>query len=348
MLIALLLPAVQAAREAARRMQCSNHFKQMGIAVHNFHDVHDGLVPSNYGNHGRCSFWGFLYPFIEQATLYDILLTRCATTRRPQYDTLLSNHEFWTDLSLEERKGFGSVSYMKCPSRRAGLAVSFLEGTAVPATQSQARGTHGPQGDYAIVFSSTKLAWWYTWASFTEAYWDAIYWNNNMEGPFRPALETTVAWAGKWKSRDNFARVTDGLSNQIFIGEKHIPQGRLGTCGPGTLNAAGSGYLLQDDCSYLVSGEWAVNTGRAIVSNYVSTTAPISGTIEYPLSGPKDFADDDNTSAIYYYGFGSYHPGVSQFLLGDGSVRSFSKTTSVTNILKPLSLVNDGISVSVP
>ncbi|MDR1270582.1 MAG: DUF1559 domain-containing protein, partial [Planctomycetaceae bacterium] len=44
-LIAMLLPAVQAAREAARRSQCTNHLKQQGIGIHNFHDTTLGLPP---------------------------------------------------------------------------------------------------------------------------------------------------------------------------------------------------------------------------------------------------------------------------------------------------------------
>jgi prepilin-type N-terminal cleavage/methylation domain-containing protein/prepilin-type processing-associated H-X9-DG protein len=76
-LIALLLPAVQAAREAARRMTCANHEKQIGIALHNFHDVHNHFPPAVEGSElMNIKFprmpWTFkIYPFIEQTALYD-------------------------------------------------------------------------------------------------------------------------------------------------------------------------------------------------------------------------------------------------------------------------------------
>jgi prepilin-type N-terminal cleavage/methylation domain-containing protein len=81
-LIALLLPAVQAAREAARRMQCVNHLKQIGIGVHNFHDTQSGIPPlqigmlsteGTYYKWSRVSTWGILYPFIEQTALHEKL-----------------------------------------------------------------------------------------------------------------------------------------------------------------------------------------------------------------------------------------------------------------------------------
>lgn len=79
LLIALLLPAVQAAREAARRTQCKNNLKQIGLALHNYHDVHQTFPPAcirpvGYVDNGRDrprSTWAIaILPMLEQANLY--------------------------------------------------------------------------------------------------------------------------------------------------------------------------------------------------------------------------------------------------------------------------------------
>src|SRR5262245_26140759 len=83
-LVALLLPAVQAAREAARRMQCQNHLKQIGLAFHNHHDVFGHLPTGGWGwgwvgdpDSGpgirQPGGWCFnILPYVEGKNIYDI------------------------------------------------------------------------------------------------------------------------------------------------------------------------------------------------------------------------------------------------------------------------------------
>jgi prepilin-type N-terminal cleavage/methylation domain-containing protein len=88
-LIALLLPAVQQAREAARRTQCRNNLKQLGLAMHNYHDTHNIMPPGsimNVGQNGRPdvnwsddnSWYPMIFPYIDQGPLYNSIDFRFA------------------------------------------------------------------------------------------------------------------------------------------------------------------------------------------------------------------------------------------------------------------------------
>jgi prepilin-type N-terminal cleavage/methylation domain-containing protein len=285
MLIALLLPAVQAAREAARRMQCSNHLKQLGIAVHNFHDTRSALPPSAIYNL-RPSFWALIYPFIEQQALYDILATKPqnATNKAPLVFNASSatNTGAWFRVALDdtEKAAFGSVPIYKCPSRRAGVQFRSVTGE---------NNACGPLVDYAIVTiidvtknSSTGA---YTpatinggWAQVICRYGNATanYWLGINKGPFEvgnlrfvgtPAAGSDpvgsnaddAKLADYWEPRSSIARWQDGTSNQIIAGEKFIPSSLIGKDLTQT-------WELHWDGGYLgpQANNFSPNTGRFI------------------------------------------------------------------------------------
>ena len=334
MLVALLLPAVQAAREAARRMQCANHMKQIGLAVHNFHDRAKALPPSNFFDSARVTVWGFLYPSIEQTALYEII----NQSYNDDWGPFVTFNGWWRDHTNEEqRRSFGSVPVYLCPSRRAG-----------PAYVRDASVNHpGPQSDYAYVVSTRAqgVAWWNhgTDSRGTERLRQLLL----VDSPFQVASSASGQWRdGSMSYRVKISNVKDGLSNQLFMGEKHIPPGRLGECDYNFSPDNGINRPRTADCSYLLTGTWAAPSSGRNISSWDDENGSFAP-LQHAISRPTDYAGDDTANPIRTYGFGGPHPGVCVFVLGDGSVRPISVTTQFS-ILRALSLMNDGESVSLP
>jgi len=123
--VALLLPAVQAAREAARRMQCANNIKQIVLALHTYHDAHNAFPPLytvDANGKPKHSWRVLILPYIEQAALYD---------------AIIQVNEPWDS---ENNKQFQAMmpSVFHCPSNpNAGCCYSAIAGQGfVPATKA--------------------------------------------------------------------------------------------------------------------------------------------------------------------------------------------------------------------
>jgi prepilin-type N-terminal cleavage/methylation domain-containing protein len=189
-LVALLLPAVQAAREAARRTQCLNNLKQIGVGLHNYADTHRVLPPGAFWAgtmtaNSRGSILLHLLPFIEQQNLFD----KFNLTIAPEGQTLPGST---TLLAATVIKTY------TCPSEKT---TTLLNGRAI----------------HNYVASSGPTAHIDNGACSCSA-WSS--WNTYAVSPYSPADPTD--FAGPFHRRGvavRLADVTDGLSNTIFFGE---------------------------------------------------------------------------------------------------------------------------------
>ena len=340
-LIALLLPAVQAAREAARRMQCSNNLKQIGLAIHNFHDTNGGLPPICIFA-DRPTIHLLLYPFMEQTALHD-MLTGLNLYEKATSSTALatqkSNNEFFTALGADQKRALGSVSGYRCPSGNGGAAFRDSNSTsdrAGPLTCYVALVSVGP----SVGSHNSNGGWW------TEYNHVPVNDPHFFHSPFRvPNLVFLPGYNGgdrshwesitDWTYNMTFASWQDGTSNQLCFSEKHIPSWAIGV---NTTNTAGDwngGYQLTHAASY------ASNIGR-VVSTYADM---IARSPQDP--GTADESTDPHDDVEGRFSLGSSHSGVINALVGDGSVRAISKTTS-PEIMWRLTNTGDNVTVSLP
>jgi hypothetical protein len=300
---------------------------------------------------------------MEQTPLYEKAMegNYGGTTRNQGMDRIF-NHDWWNSLQKEEQDSFGSVNFYKCPSRRSGVQITDIASIAAgPCIDYIVLVNHGrvPAG-YSNETVAARFQWW---EQMSHSY------ANGHRGPVRQALYTaTNGPVGSWEPRDTMAWWSDGTSNQIVLGEKHIPSNFVGQCdvrNSGSDVSAGTPRRYHLDCTFLGLQMDTVPEAAYGANASSSSYCPHhlyfvsfvnsqnidnqNGNKLFPLSshyGNEASATNDIT-AFRTFGLGSNHPDTFHVLRGDGSVPSVSISTN-PNILVLLTVVDDGTNVALP
>jgi len=312
-LVALLLPAIQAAREAARRTQCVNNLKQLGIALHNYHDTHKIFPPGGLWSctapwttpiPAQCTAPNFtappqvfrgstfvhLLPYVEQQSLYDAV----------DFKTGNVHDQNVSGLPLRQH----IIPAYVCPSdTNSGLfANDRAVGNYAGSEGNQSKGNSGPTGCNGCTDGSV---------------FGALNTACNLPGALGLVRGVFYREGHNWvcSMRD----ITDGLSSTIMMGE------------------------VRRDCSTHVQAGWANSNNQ---SGMTTTAIPLNyDSCDKVNNGIPDCWRSCNWNTAF--GFKSLHPGGAHFVLGDASTRFFNQNIEWCTYQK-LGHKSDGEPVSVP
>lgn len=326
MLVALMLPAVQQAREAARRTLCKNNLKQWGLALHNYHDTNQ-IFPPALNHPGRVSCSGAT-PGVYGATLYS---NHNRVQNTPGWIFLLphneqsaawSRYDFNTTASLSSPCGFPlagpsdtnpnlavtsmPMPTLECPSHPQAGEISTSAPTTPSAFFSREKARRASYG--FATGGMTDYSFLYT-----------AYQSDIRQGMFGNS--------GGARIRD----MKDGLSNSIAIGEawggerfkRHENHGPWGLTGTHTCCHL---YTPSSSSGHLDLSTIRVTSGSGTFESHFKINAVIN---------------NDPQKRQYAWGYGSRHAGGIQALMADGSVKFISENIDVLTFWR-LTYIHDG------
>jgi prepilin-type N-terminal cleavage/methylation domain-containing protein/prepilin-type processing-associated H-X9-DG protein len=302
-LVALLLPAIQAAREAARRSSCGNNLKQLGLALQNYHDARKtfpyATILYSTGGNSVQGYYGFrgptwvvaILPFIEGGNVI----------------TLYNKNAFWMDAGANMSFRAANLPFMICPSDSfANVACSGTgTGTSAP--------SNGPAGPWARGCYGANAS---VWSGAQNMYSSPATFQSNINA--KGVMSANYSLSMK--------QITDGTSKVIAVAEMRAdpdpgcPRGCWAmdlTCsslyGHGSTNnfTGNVSYPNQDPgpnnpgsaVSGYTTGDWVVNCNTSIPQQLFNLGMGCNGDGYSPLGGPK-----------------SQHPSGLQMVFCDGSV----------------------------
>ncbi len=287
-LVGLLLPAVQAARESARRSACSNNLKQLGVALHNYHDAKKAFPSGGYGtvtgNLFGWSQWVEVLPFME-------------------YSEIHAQFDFKTPTAAGSTVGFSDVAANNQAAQQANLPVLRCPSSLLPVKPSGGSGRPVP--------SYFGIAGANTFGRFTST--DQLATNGSGWGKTsNRGMIPNCRKAGAVSPLGVDLRMcTDGTSKTLLVGE----------ISGGIANA--SGTAKQDRRPGVTMG-WALagwgNAGHTSIGHMNSVT------IRYPPNAAVEGQDGVGTNGWHIYQYGncplaSEHPSGTQALMTDASTR---------------------------
>ncbi|MEN6559077.1 MAG: DUF1559 domain-containing protein [Thermoguttaceae bacterium] len=307
-LIGLLLPAVQAAREAGRRAQCLNNLRQIGLALHSYHTARGCLPQGNiYQTAGQC-------PGIDTEPQGLSDATQCANwaiailphlDQEPLFNTYDFNHRSEADANRAFRET--SLAVYVCPSEAE--AQTPIVPASGPALDTGAK--YAP-GSYRAVSGRSDINGRDTGLNYLDSQSTRISYKKRSRGPIHMVYLT-------WKFRvETFDTIRDGLSNTLLVGES-----------TNTTGSAQRTFWAYAYAYYTLSG--ATAQPRILWGDFDRCVSANPNGIQVPCKRQ----------------WGSPHSGIINFAFCDGSVRSIDTSIDMT-LFGNLSTIDGGEAAQAP